>query len=261
MSTPATSSSNTAQPLPASADIPPNQSLYVSNLNEKVGQRELRKALYLVFSQFGNVVEINSHHTYKLRGQAWVIFDTLAGATKAQKDLNGFVFYGKPLRVLFAKNKSDVIAKSQGTFVPRPKRKLQEDIDREKEEKEKERDRKKQKTSSDKPTDKKEKKKKEDSESSSSASTSQPLTADIPAPPNKKLFVENLPNEATDLMLSVLFQQYPGYQSCLVVDVPNKGKVAFIEFQEIFQATAAMDALQAFKVTATHLMKISYAKL
>jgi RNA recognition motif-containing protein len=204
------------------------------------------------------VIEINSHHTYKLRGQAWVIFDTLSGATKAQKDLNGFVFYGKPLRVLFAKSKSDVVAKAQGTFVPRPKRKLQEDIDREKEEKEKERERKKQKTT-DKSTDKKEKKKTEDSESSAAPSSSSAPAADIPAPPNSKLFVEHLPDVANEKMISELFK-FPGYQSCLVVDVPNKGKVAFIQFQEIFQATTAMDALQGFKVSPSDLMKITYAK-
>eukprot|EP00971_Amphidinium_carterae_P256154 5085909-Amphidinium_carterae.1 len=32
------------------------------------------------------------------------------------------------------------------------------------------------------------------------------------AEPNKTLFVENLPPEATDTMLAMLFRQYPGFQ-------------------------------------------------
>jgi hypothetical protein len=33
-----------------------------------------------------------------------------------------------------------------------------------------------------------------------------PLSAAAPAPPNKVLFLENLPTECTDMMLSMLFQ-------------------------------------------------------
>ncbi|XP_013588449.1 PREDICTED: U1 small nuclear ribonucleoprotein A-like isoform X1 [Brassica oleracea var. oleracea] len=41
--------------------------------------------------------------------------------------MNGFPFYNKPMRIQFAKRKSDVIAKADGTFVPREKRKRQEE--------------------------------------------------------------------------------------------------------------------------------------
>ncbi len=84
---------------------------------------ELKKSLYHVFSQFGNILEVVAQKTYKLRGQAWIIFEDLSGATKALK-MEGFNFYGKPMKVGFAKAKSDVVSKADGSFVPRPKRKL-----------------------------------------------------------------------------------------------------------------------------------------
>jgi U1 small nuclear ribonucleoprotein A len=52
-----------------------------------------------------------------------VIFEDISGATKAVRAMPGFLFFGKPMKVVFAKTKSDVIAKIDGTFKPRPKRK------------------------------------------------------------------------------------------------------------------------------------------
>lgn len=55
----------------------------------------------------------------------------------------------------------------------------------------------------------------------------------------------------------MLFSQYPGFVNARVI--PGK-QVAFVEYNEVFQAAAAMEALQGFKITTTHLMKISFAK-
>lgn len=40
--------------------------------------------------------------------------------------MQGYPFYDKPMRIAFAKSKSDVVAKRDGTFVPREKRKREE---------------------------------------------------------------------------------------------------------------------------------------
>jgi len=101
----------------------PNQTLYVNNLNEKVKKEELKKSLYHVFSQFGNIIDIFAAKTLKVRGQAWIVFDDLNGATKAVREMQNFNFYGKPMRVGYAKSKSDVISKADGTFKARPLRK------------------------------------------------------------------------------------------------------------------------------------------
>jgi len=77
-------------------------------------------------------------------------------------------------------------------------------------------------------------------------------------PPNKILFVENLPEACTDMMLSMLFQQFPGFKEVRMVQ--GKQGIAFVEFESEVESTVAMNGLQHFKITPTHLMVISYAK-
>ena len=64
------------------------------------------------------MIDINCAKTYKLRGQAWVVFDTVTAATNAVKRMNDFPFYDKPMRVAYARTKSDATAKAEGTFDP-----------------------------------------------------------------------------------------------------------------------------------------------
>jgi len=78
------------------------------------------------------------------------------------------------------------------------------------------------------------------------------------APPNNILFLENLPPECNEMMLSMLFQQYPGFKEVRLV--PGKAGIAFVEFTTEGQAGVAMNGLQGFKVTAEHSMRITYAK-
>lgn len=55
-------------------DTRPNQTIYINNLNEKVKKDELKKSLYAIFSQFGQIMDIVALKTLKMRGQAFVIF-------------------------------------------------------------------------------------------------------------------------------------------------------------------------------------------
>jgi len=58
---------------------------------------ELRKCLHAVFCQFGTVSQIHVSKTYTLRGQAWVVFDSVQAAEEAKTLMNGFPLYEKPL--------------------------------------------------------------------------------------------------------------------------------------------------------------------
>lgn len=78
------------------------------------------------------------------------------------------------------------------------------------------------------------------------------------APPNKILFVQNLPEATTDQMLAMLFQQFPGYQEVRMVDA--RPGIAFVEFENDMQSSVAMSGLQGFKITPQNAMAISYAK-
>ncbi len=50
-----------------------------------------------MFSTFGKIVDIVAAKTYKLRGQAWIVFDSAVDAERALVALQGFVFYNKPM--------------------------------------------------------------------------------------------------------------------------------------------------------------------
>lgn len=77
-------------------------------------------------------------------------------------------------------------------------------------------------------------------------------------PPNQILFLTNLPEETNEMMLSMLFNQFPGFKEVRLV--PNRHDIAFVEFSTELQSSAAKEALQGFKITPTHAMKISFAK-
>lgn len=103
-------------------DIRPNHTIYINNLNEKIKKDELKKSLYAIFSQFGQIMDIVALKTLKMRGQAFVIFKEISSATNALRTMQGFPFYDKPMRITYSKMDSDVIAKMKGTFKERPKK-------------------------------------------------------------------------------------------------------------------------------------------
>ena len=97
-------------------DIPPSQTIYINNIYEKVSQETLRSSLHAIFSQFGPILDIVTGKTMKKRGQAFVVFSSVTHATNAMRSMNGFPFFEKPIRIQFAKSKSDAVAKLDGTF-------------------------------------------------------------------------------------------------------------------------------------------------
>jgi len=234
-------------------DIRPNNTIYINNLNEKIKKEELKKSLFAIFSQFGQILEIIALKTLKMRGQAFVVFQEIQSATTALRAMQGFPFYEKPMKINYSKTDSDVIAKIKGTFKERPMKKKDDD--------------------------KKKKKKEAKAAAAAAASSAQSLTAqlaskpaaprttvfssssagDVPdQPPNQILFITNLPEETTELMLSMLFTQFPGYKEVRLV--PGRQDIAFVEFDNEAHSAAAKDALQGFKINPQHAMKIAFAR-
>lgn len=58
---------------------------------------ELKKSLYAIFSQFGQILDILVSRTLKLKGQAFVIFKEINSASNALRSMQGFPFYDKPM--------------------------------------------------------------------------------------------------------------------------------------------------------------------
>ncbi|KAJ9660126.1 hypothetical protein H2201_007033 [Coniosporium apollinis] len=105
-----------APPAKAPPGNPPNQTLYLSNLPDKLQKADLRRSLYMLFSTYGPVLDVVALKTSKMRGQAHVVFRDVQAASQAMRQLQGWDFFGKEMKIAYAKGKSDTIAKLDGTF-------------------------------------------------------------------------------------------------------------------------------------------------
>ena len=98
-----------------------NPTLYIQNLNERIKIPDLKNALYQLFSTHAaqhnaEVIEVHAKHNIKNRGQAFVVFNDEDAAEAAVQSMRGVMFYGKPMRINYAKSESDVTRKMRGTF-------------------------------------------------------------------------------------------------------------------------------------------------
>jgi U2 small nuclear ribonucleoprotein B'' len=230
----------------------PNATLYIKNLDWKIKKGLLRRALYALFTRHGKVLEIVTLRRDGLRGQAFVIMNTVQSATAALQAEQGFTFFGKDLVIEYARQKSDRIAKRDGDYVPKAKRsKLAASVSA---------------------TNKNQNNTNEnggmvveDSESTvvppppslQAAAVDNGGGANTPnSPPFRILLAQNLPAECNEMMLGMLFQQYAGYRE---IRMPRPG-LAFVEFETDEQATIALTALHGFKLTPKDLLNLSYSK-
>uniref|UniRef100_H2Y5V6 RRM domain-containing protein n=1 Tax=Ciona savignyi TaxID=51511 RepID=H2Y5V6_CIOSA len=215
-------------------DIRPTHTIYANNLNEKI--KKEGKSLYAIFSQFGQILDIVALKTLKMRGQAFVIFKEISSATNALRSMQGFPFYDKPMvlnLLAYSKKDSDVISKLKGTYQERTKEKKKK---------------------------KKEVKKVKPVSSAPKGPGGQGRTDDDGSknPPNHILFLNNLPPETQEEMLNMLFNRFSGFKEVRLV--PGRHDIAFVEFDSDQQASDAKGALQGFKISPTHAMKVTFAK-
>jgi len=244
---------------------PPQPTIYINNLNDKVKKEELKKSLYAIFSQFGEILEIVAAKNLRARGQAFVVFKDINSASNALRSMQGFPFYEKPMRINYAKKKSDAVAKLDGSYVAKDNKKG---------------------------TKEKRKAPEQGGEAKRVMEKAMPMMGMMqgmmqgmippgmqppaannvppmppkprPTPPqtgseipHKILFLQNLPPETTEMMLTMLFEQFPGFKETRLV--PGRHDIAFVEFEVDQQASQAKQALNQFKITPKNAMSISFA--
>jgi len=139
----------------------------------------------------------------------------------------------------------------EGTYVPKEKRKDREqeieEVSGEKSMEEEEED------------EDSTKKKSESHETDKTGKRQQEVERIVPQnnPPNKILFVQNLPEGLSELVLQTLFDKFTGFKEVRLAGGKN---VAFVEYQNDVQATVAMSELQSFKIDDDHKLVISFQK-
>jgi len=241
-------STNDAAKIKPQPSYPPNATLYLSNIDWSIKKPQLKRSLVALFSRHGKVLEViclrgdsvgKGQKPKCLRGQAWVIFESLAAATAALEAERGFVFFGRPLMVNYAKEVSDRVAKRDGTYNAKAKeRRAKRKLD-------------------------------EAGEGGVAKSAKLEGGSVAPAPATKEtgrthvsnepstlLLAKNLPSECNDMMLAMLFRQYAGYKKVSMA----AGNTATIEFDTDSQATAALKCLNGFKLSASANLDLSFVQ-
>lgn len=77
--------------------VPPNQSIYLQNLNDKLQKDDLRRELYMLFSTYGPVIDVTAVKSQRMRGQAHVLFKDVQSATQAMRSCQGMEFFGREM--------------------------------------------------------------------------------------------------------------------------------------------------------------------
>jgi RNA recognition motif-containing protein len=245
--------------------LQPSATLYVKNIDWKIKKPLLKRALYSLFTRHGKVLEIVILRRDGLRGQAWVIMDNVQAATAAIQGENGFTFFGKDLVIEYSREPSDLIAKRDGTYVPKAKRqkKLKQETataavaaadsteDTEKEESMNNGE----EESVAVPVDPSQATDDSQQEAAVTQPPSPPPLVDLGVP-SKYLLAQNLPLECNEMVLAMLFRQYAGYKE---VRMPRSG-LAFIEFEQEPHATLALQALNGFQLSQKDNLQLTYGK-
>ena len=167
------------------------------------------------------------------RGQAWVVFESLDDAKRAQEAAHGLSAFGKKLRVSFSRNMSDLTRERKG-LPPREKA-------------EKPRRLTQQPQSTSQPSTGP-----EDFFKTSASAPKLPSTKGY-NPPHKVLLIEDLPGSMGEADLGSLFRPMPGFVEVRVI--PSRS-IAFVEFENDMQSQAALSQVNEFGVP----FRMSYAK-
>ncbi|KAI0353474.1 RNA-binding domain-containing protein [Trametes cingulata] len=274
----------------------PNETLYIKNLNDKVRKEELRAQLYALFTTYGRILDVVALKGPKMKGQAFVVFTDLAGATAALRGCEGMIFYDKPMHIEYAKSKSyATLRKEDPNFVPptsihaknapnaralngssAEKRQRDDRMDDDAREVKRERT-----ENSDDEGEEMEIEDDEEGAKQAAPANGAPVaclhsacvvltflnTGQVPAAvqqPSARLMCLNLPQEVTDDVLAVLFQQYQGFHSVQVVPSPTPNeagqrvKMAYVMYDSPDLASVAKEALDGFTLKRGWVMSVSY---
>ncbi|RDW80747.1 RNA recognition-containing protein [Coleophoma crateriformis] len=243
---------------------PPSATVYVRNLEERIKVDQLKEALTELFSEYGEIVDIVAKTNLKAKGQAFIVFDSIDSATKAIEEIQGFELFEKPMQLAFAKTRSDATVKRTGDeqeFENHKRRRLAE------------KDKKK-------AADAAEEQKRikiaaaaagpalaatgpvKASRGAGLKSSNPSAAAVIPdeyLPPNKIIFVQNLPDEYDIDALTAIFGRFEGFREVRLV--PGRRGIAFIEYENEAGAISAKENTAGMTLGSEgQIIKVTYQR-
>ncbi|KAM0445832.1 hypothetical protein ACHAPV_006727 [Trichoderma viride] len=236
----------------------PITTVYVQNLEERVKPEVLSEALKTIFSEFGNVIDIVAKRNLKAKGQAFIVFDQPSAAQNAIEEVEGFELFGKPLRVAMARMQSDKTVEINCN---------KDELETHKRHRQAEKDKRKALEAADEQRQLKrgagaaaEARPSKSAKPSGLKSTSAPASAVVPdeyLPPNKILFIQNVPDEYDMDGLNAIFGRFDGFREIRLV--PGRRGIAFVEYQNEQGAITAKENT-AGMLLADKPIKVTYQR-
>ncbi|KAL4904877.1 hypothetical protein BDW74DRAFT_153687 [Aspergillus multicolor] len=228
--------------VPVPSSIPPNPTVYVRNLEERIKPDELKEALSEIFSEYGTILEIVAKKNLKAKGQAFVVFDNVESATRAIDEINGFDLFDKPMVLDYAKTRSDATVQREGgdeELEAHKRRRLAEKERRQAHEAlEAQKKLKRPPVGAPEPG-----RPVKAAKGAGLKPTPGAATAVIPdeyLPPNKILFLRELPDTADQESLTAVFGRFEGFREVRLV--PGRKGIAFVEYESESGAISAKEA-------------------
>ncbi|KAE8165313.1 tubulin folding cofactor D C terminal-domain-containing protein [Aspergillus tamarii] len=215
--------------------------LHVRNLEERVKVDQLKEALQEIFSEYGNIIDIVAKTNLKAKGQAFIVFDSVESASNAIDEINGFDLFDKPMVLDFAKTRSDATVLREGgedELEVHKRRRLAE-----KERKQAHEALEAQKQLKRPPGAPDSTRPAKTAKGAGLKPTSGATAAVIPdeyLPPNKILFLRDLPDTADQESLTAVFGRFEGFQEVRLV--PGRKGIAFVEYENESGAISAKEA-------------------
>lgn len=222
----------------------------------------------------------------KAKGQAFIVFDSVEGAQKAIEEVQGFELFDKPMQLAFAKTRSDATVKRTGDeheFENHKRRRLAEKgttsptlrrigydleayvlatTDKKKAAEQAEEQKRLKRAgppgavpdASARPI--------KATRGAGLKSTNAGAAAVIPdeyLPPNKILFVQNLPEEYDIDALTAIFGRFEGFREVRLV--PGRRGIAFIEYESEAGAITAKENTAGMALgDGSQIMKVTYQR-
>ncbi|KAL5364108.1 tubulin folding cofactor D C terminal-domain-containing protein [Aspergillus floccosus] len=230
-----------AFPLPRSRSADLHPLTQVRNLEERIKVDNLKEALAEIFSEYGNIIEIVAKTNLKAKGQAFIVFDSVESASRAIDEINGFELFDKPMVLDYAKTRSDATVLREGgedELEVHKRRRLAE-----KERKQAHEALEAQKKLKRPPGAPETARPAKTAKGAGLKPTSGAAAAVIPdeyLPPNKILFLRDLPDTADQESLTAVFGRFEGFQEVRLV--PGRKGIAFVEYENESGAISAKEA-------------------
>ena len=223
--------------------------VYAHNLEERIKIPALTEALSEIFSEYGTIVDIVAKRNLKAKGQAFIVFDNPESVTSAIEEVNGFELFDKPMKLEVAKARSDKTVEREeggdGLEVWKRKRAAEKERKQAQEraaarEREKVLKRPAGASGVDSGLATRPAKTVKGAGLKTSGANAAAVIPDEYLPPNKILFLRDLPEDYDSDGLSRIFSRFEGFREVRMV--PGRKGIAFVEYEAETGAISAKEA-------------------